>query len=76
MSEHYLDARGLKCPLPVLKARKAMKQVEAGDILKVEATDPSSVDDFRNYCETTGDELVDSQSGDGVYVFRIRKRVG
>lgn len=70
---HHLDAKGLKCPLPVLRARKAMKQVPEGGILAVEATDPSAVQDFRQFCETTGHELVDQSEAEGVYHFRIRK---
>lgn len=70
---HFLDAKGLKCPLPVLRARKALKQVEAGGTLTVEATDPSSVQDFQAFCETTGHELVDRQERDGVYCFTLRK---
>lgn len=74
MSEpHTLDAKGLKCPLPVLRARKAMKQVPDGGLLEVEATDPSAVQDFQAFCETTGHELVDSAEADGVYRFTIRK---
>ncbi len=73
MSSTILDAKGLRCPLPVLRARKAMKSVEPGAVLEVHATDPSSVQDFRNYCETTGDELLDSREDDGVFIFEIRK---
>ncbi len=73
MSEHLLDARGLKCPLPVLKARKAMKPLAAGDTLRVEATDPSAVQDFANFCETTGHELLESGQDGEVYRFLIRK---
>lgn len=74
MSEpNRLDTKGLKCPLPVLRARKAMKQVEAGGLLEVEATDPSSVQDFQAFCETTGHELVEQGEADGVYTFLIRK---
>lgn len=74
MSEpHFLDAKGLKCPLPVLKARKAMKQVDSGGLLRVEATDPGAVEDFRAFCETTGHELLDSAEADGVYTFTLRK---
>ncbi len=73
MSATLLDAKGLKCPLPVLRARKAMKSVEPGGLLEVHATDPSSVLDFRNFCETTGHELLDSRQEGGVYVFEIRK---
>ena len=73
MGMMILDAKGLKCPLPVLRARKAMKAVAPGDILEVLSTDPSSVRDFQNYCETTGDTLVDCRQEGDVYVFRIRK---
>lgn len=70
---HFLDAKGMKCPLPVLRARKAMKSVESGGLLRVDATDPSAVQDFRAFCETTGHELVDSTEDGGVYSFTIRK---
>jgi tRNA 2-thiouridine synthesizing protein A len=70
---HHLDAKGLKCPLPVLRARKAMKQVPGGGVLEVEATDPSAVQDFQAFCETTGHALIESGEDDGVYRFRIRK---
>lgn len=74
MSEtHQLDTKGLKCPLPVLRARKAMKQVPDGGLLEVEATDPSSVQDFQAFCETTGYQLVEQSEVDGVYRFSIRK---
>ena len=73
MTTTYLDATGLRCPLPVLRARKAMKGVAAGGLLEVTATDPSAVADFQSFCETTGDKLVDWQENDGVYRFTIRK---
>ncbi len=72
----HLDTKGLKCPLPVLRARKAMKKVAPGALLEVHATDPSAVQDFRNFCETTGDELVESRQEAEVYVFLIRKKAG
>lgn len=68
-----LDATGLKCPLPVLRARKAMKNVAAGDILEVKATDPGALADFKSFCEATGDELVEAREADGIFHFRIRK---
>jgi len=71
---HRLDAKGMKCPLPVLRARKAMKQVPEGEVLEIEATDPGAVQDFQAFCETTGHELLASEARDGVYHFRIRKR--
>ncbi len=73
MSAIQLDTKGLKCPLPVLRARKAMKPMAGGEVLEVESTDPSSVQDFKAFCETTGDELLESSEADGVYSFRIRK---
>lgn len=70
-----LDAKGLKCPLPVLKARKAMKGLEAGQILRVLATDPSALQDFPAFCETTGHELLQSgEAGEGLYLFLLRKK--
>jgi tRNA 2-thiouridine synthesizing protein A len=68
-----LDAKGLKCPLPVLKARKAMRDVPAGGVLRVIATDPGAVKDFEHFCKTTGHQLVDSREESGTLVFEIRK---
>ena len=68
-----LDATGLKCPLPVLRARKAMKTVAPGGILEVKATDPGAVADFKSFCETTGDELMEWRQDAEVFFFRIRK---
>ena len=73
MSETFLDTKGLKCPIPVLRARRAMKPLGAGEVLEIHATDPSSVQDFKAFCETTGDALLESREDEGVYVFRIRK---
>ena len=73
LSITILDATGLKCPLPVLRARKAMKGVAAGGVLEVTATDPGAVADFKSFCETTGDELVEWREDAGVFLFRIRK---
>ena len=68
-----LDAKGLNCPLPVLKAKKAMGGLDAGEILEVMATDPGSVKDFESFCEATGHELIESSDTDGVYTFMIKK---
>jgi tRNA 2-thiouridine synthesizing protein A len=68
-----LDAKGLLCPLPVLKARKALKEVAPGGVLRVLATDKGAVKDFEAFCRTTGSELLASREEDGVYVFDIRK---
>lgn len=69
-----LDVRGLKCPLPVLKARKEIKNVPEGGLLEVLATDPAAMLDFRHYCNQSGHELVSAEDGD-VLRFVIR-RVG
>jgi tRNA 2-thiouridine synthesizing protein A len=73
MATDQLDAKGLICPLPVLKARRAMKALGPGDILEIEATDPGAVKDFAHFCKTTGYRLVTSTQADGVYRFAIEK---
>jgi tRNA 2-thiouridine synthesizing protein A len=70
---HRLDASGLRCPMPVLKARKALKEMPPGEILEVLATDPGAVQDFAAFCDTTGCELLESAESDGVYSFRLKK---
>jgi tRNA 2-thiouridine synthesizing protein A len=69
-----LDAKGLKCPLPVLKARKAMKNVPTGGVLRVLATDPGAVGDFEHFCKVTGHRLLARHEEDGVFWFDIEKR--
>lgn len=73
MADHFLDTKGLNCPLPVLRARRARKGLAAGETLEIHATDPGAVRDFDAFCEATGDCLVESREEDGVYVFVIRK---
>jgi tRNA 2-thiouridine synthesizing protein A len=69
-----LDATGLICPLPVLRARKAMRDVAPGGLLEVRATDPAAVKDFAAFCEATGHELMESREDTGgVYVFVMKK---
>ena len=72
MAEHLLDAKGLNCPLPILKAKKALKDVPTGEVLQVLATDPGSKADFEDFCRTTGNELVESKSEGGVFTFLIK----
>lgn len=72
MSEHLLDAKGLNCPLPILKARKALKDVPAGETLEILATDPGSVADFQAFCRQTGNELVEHSQDEDVYRFLIK----
>ncbi|HWU34477.1 MAG TPA: sulfurtransferase TusA family protein [Methylovorus sp.] len=74
-----LDARGLKCPLPILRCKKGLAELEPGQILKVLATDPGSVKDFQAFCKQTGHEMLalqepDETMQDKVFTFHIRKR--
>jgi len=73
MADASLDATGLKCPLPVLKAKRSIKPLAAGDILEVRATDPGAVADFQHFCEIGGYTLLESREERGVFTFRIRK---
>jgi tRNA 2-thiouridine synthesizing protein A len=73
MESDRLDAKGLLCPLPVLKARKVLKALAQGDTLEVLATDPGAVKDFAAFCRTTGHELAESTEESGVFRFVIRK---
>ena len=73
MADQVLDAKGLNCPLPILKAKKALKSVAAGGTLEILSTDAGSVADFAAFCRTTGNELVEQAEQDGIYTFLIRK---
>ena len=68
-----LDAKGLNCPLPVLKTRKALRDVPLGNLLTVLATDPASTIDIRHFCNVSGQELIECSEADGVYTFVIRR---
>jgi tRNA 2-thiouridine synthesizing protein A len=74
MPETMLDTRGLKCPLPVLRARKAIQSVAPGEMLRVLATDPAAVRDFQAFCEATGHELVGHTQQAGEFTFLLRKK--
>jgi tRNA 2-thiouridine synthesizing protein A len=74
MTAMTLDTSGLKCPLPVLKAKKAMKGMAPGGRITVIATDPGAVKDFQAFCEATGDRLLESGQAGGVFTFVIEKR--
>jgi len=73
MATSHLDAKGLLCPLPVLRARKALKSLSPGDVLSIEATDAASPADFAAFCAATGDRLLGSEHEGGVYRFEIEK---
>jgi tRNA 2-thiouridine synthesizing protein A len=68
-----LDAKGLKCPLPVLKARKAMRDLAPGGVLRVLATDPGATKDFEHFCKTTGHRLLAAREEGGTLIFDIVK---
>jgi tRNA 2-thiouridine synthesizing protein A len=68
-----LDAKGLACPMPVVKARLEIDKLGAGQVLEVLATDPGSVSDFENFAKMTGHELLESNEDAGVYRYLIRK---
>lgn len=73
MANAVLDARGLNCPLPILKTKKALNDVVRGELLEVMATDPGSVKDFESFCRQTGNELVSSIQDGGVFKFVIKR---
>ena len=68
-----LDARGLNCPLPILRAKKAINGLEADQVLKIIATDPGSVKDFEAFCKQTGNELVSTAEDGSEFTFFIKK---
>ncbi len=72
MADKTLDAKGLNCPLPILKAKKALKDVPSGGTLEVLATDPGSVADFAAFCRTTGNEIVEQSQDGGTFRFLIK----
>ena len=68
-----LDARGLQCPMPVVKTSKEIKGIAVGEVLEVIATDPASMADINAWCKSTGNELLETGKGDGVFTFYIRR---
>ena len=73
MSDDILDTTGLKCPLPVLKARKRLKSLQPGQVLELLADDPAAVIDVPHFCNEAGHEFVGHSAGDGHQVYLIRK---
>jgi tRNA 2-thiouridine synthesizing protein A len=69
-----VDARGLSCPMPIVKTAQAVKALPSGALIEVLATDAGSVKDFAAWCRTTGNELVESSSDGAVYRFVIRRK--
>lgn len=69
-----LDARGLNCPLPILRTKKALAELTAGQTLKVIATDPGSVKDMQAFAKQTGNDLLSSAESGGEFAFWLRKK--
>ncbi|MBC7995827.1 MAG: sulfurtransferase TusA family protein [Rhizobacter sp.] len=69
-----LDTRGLNCPLPILKAKKALADMHSGEVLKVVATDPGSMRDFQAFARQTGNELVEQSAANDEFVHFLRRR--
>ncbi len=73
MADKVLDAQGLNCPLPILRAKKALVELPAGGTLEILATDPGAVADFQAFCRTTGNELLEHSQDGKVYKFLIKR---
>lgn len=73
-TEHTLDVTGLKCPLPMLRAKKTLAQLETDDVLTVLATDAGAPDDFAAFCRHTGHHLISSTQNDGIFTLVIRHK--
>lgn len=73
MADKELDARGLNCPLPILRAKKALSDMSSGQTLKIIATDPGSVKDFQAFAKQTGNALMESGEGNGEFTFLLKK---
>ncbi|MGF6148012.1 Sulfurtransferase TusA [Kingella potus] len=74
MAVHMLDVRGLKCPLPILRAKKALAELSGGEELEVLATDAGAPDDFAAFCRQTGHALLLSEEEDGVFRMLLRHK--
>ncbi len=73
--DRVLDAKGVSCPIPVIKTRLAINEMDVGEVITVLATDPASAIDIRHFCNITGNSLLDSDTDGGVYTYVIRKDV-
>ncbi len=69
-----LDARGLNCPLPILKAKKALNDMQSGQVLKIVATDPGSVRDFQAFSKQTGNELLSQSEANKEFIVFLRRK--
>ena len=73
-AQKEIDTRGMNCPLPILKAKKALAEMSSGDVLKVVATDPGSMRDFQAFARQTGNELLEQTSANDEFVHFLRRR--
>lgn len=72
-ADHFLDATGLSCPMPIVKTRNAMKEVNSGEILEVKSTDKGAIADLSAWTKSGGHELLEQTEADNVYTFFIKK---
>ena len=72
--DREVDARGLNCPLPILRTKKALNDMKSGQVLRILATDPSALRDFQAFTKQTGNELLQHVEQDGVFSFLVRRR--
>lgn len=69
-----LDARGLNCPLPILRAKKALNEMQSGQVLRIVSTDAGSVKDFQSFCRQTGNDLLSQSEADKEYTFFLKRK--
>ncbi|WP_412480837.1 sulfurtransferase TusA family protein [Azonexus sp. IMCC34839] len=69
-----LDVKGLNCPLPILRTKKTLAEMESGQILRVQATDPGSLKDFPAFAKQTGNELVEQAEEDKIFVYFLKRK--
>ena len=74
MADQILDAKGMNCPLPILKTKKALQTLQPGGLLEVLATDPGAVADFESFCRQTGNQLVSSTKEGDVFKFVLKRK--
>ena len=74
MEAKKLDARGLNCPMPILKAKQQLAQMQGGEVLEVQATDPGSEEDFSAFCRATGNQLLDKMQSGDTFIYRIERQ--
>ncbi|TMV46425.1 sulfurtransferase TusA family protein [Paenibacillus mesophilus] len=74
MAHLIVDAKGLACPMPIVKAKKGMDSLETGQIMELQATDKGAMYDFRAWVSQTGHELLETKQENGVFIFIVQKR--